>query len=224
MNKAEAGFIRSAGLALLVAFAIHIVANSVVKVVPPVDPTLSELQVYLEAERDSWALVHGMRFAAVAGLALFYSGLMARFRLRNRPNSGGWEYCGFTGGLLHISILFIANSIETFAFLGFHFLADNPELFWSVYYSTRVLFNAEILAWAIAILGFSLAGWFSGALPRWISILGFVASPLGLISGIFVAASMLGNSWISPVDAVAAPASLLWFLSTGFWLMWRGYK
>lgn len=56
MNGAEAGLIRSEGLALLVAFAIHFVANDVVKVVPPVDPTLSELRDYLEAERDSWAL------------------------------------------------------------------------------------------------------------------------------------------------------------------------
>lgn len=99
-----------------------------------------------------------MRYVAVAGLALFYCGLIVRFRLGNRSDSVGWEYFGFTGLLLHVCILFIANSIETFAFLDFDFLADNQELFWTVYYSTRVLFNAEIVAWAIAILGFSLAG------------------------------------------------------------------
>lgn len=224
MNVARAMLVRVSGMALIVAFTIHIAANGVVKVPPPIDPSLSEMQTYLAAERGSWALVHGMRYVAVVGLALFYSALVVRIQFVDRPGSGGWEILGLVGGMLHLFTLFIANSIETFLFLGFEFIAKSPELFWSFFYVARVLFNAEILAWAIAILGFSLAGWFSGGLPRWISIVGFVAAPLGLISGVLVATSMLGSSWLVPVDTLAAPFSLFWFLSSGAWLLWRGHK
>jgi hypothetical protein len=165
-----------------------------------------------------------MRYLAVVGLALFYAALVVRIHHVDRSSSGGWEIFGLIGGMLHLLILFIANSIETFAFLGFEFIAEDPALFWSFYYVTRVFFNAEILAWAIAILGFSLAGWFSGALPGWISVVGFVAALLGLVSGAHVATSELGSSWLVPVDTVAARFRLLWFLSSGVWLLRRGHK
>ena len=40
-------FVRIGGLAMLVGFAIHIVANRVLKKFPPEDPTLDELKTYL---------------------------------------------------------------------------------------------------------------------------------------------------------------------------------
>ena len=130
-QEKRSGLVRVGGAALLVAFAIHIFANSVLKEFPPTDPTLADLIAYFEAQAETWRIVHGMRYVAVACLALFFGGLVALVRSRDTP--GGWEYVGLVGGALHLTNLFITNGIETFAFLDFKNFSEQPPLFWSVF-------------------------------------------------------------------------------------------
>ena len=220
-NESKAGLVRTGGAALLVGFAIHIVANAVLKQFPPENPTLSELTAYLEAEASTWGIVHGMRYLAIGCLAVFLGGIMARIR-SSAVSSGGWEQVGFVGGLLLLSNLLITNGLETIAFLDFELLSENPELFWLVFNVTRVLFTAEIVTWAIMIFGFSIAGWNSQTFPKPIVVVGLAAACMAMVSGVFVSVLMTSGGWIGIVDGIAVVASLLWFLSTGIWMVWRG--
>ena len=59
-NSADhTGLIRLGGMAMLVGFSIHAVANWVLKVFPPENASLAELQTYLLDEAGNWAIVHG---------------------------------------------------------------------------------------------------------------------------------------------------------------------
>ena len=221
-NASQSTLIRIGGGALLVAFAIHITANFVLKEFPPIDSTLTELKTYLEAEAKTWRIVHGMRYMAVACLGLFLGGVFARIRSGNGKSSAGWEYVGLVGGVLQLGNLFITNGLETFAFLDFKLLSEQPALFWLVFHVTRVLFTAEITTWAILIFGFSMAGWLSETIPRLIGALGFAAAGLGLLSGVFVGTVMTTGGWPEAVFGIAALCSLLWFVCMGTWMLWRG--
>lgn len=55
--------IRIGGAALLIAFAIHIFANVILKQFPSSDPSPAELKAYLEAEATTWKIVHGIRYS-----------------------------------------------------------------------------------------------------------------------------------------------------------------
>lgn len=221
MKKNQEGLIRIGGAALIVAFAIHVLANAVLKQLPPKVPTLPELKVYLETEANTWSVVHGLRYMAIACLAVFLGGILARVRSAG-ASSGGWETVGLVGGLLLLANLLITNGIETFAFIDFELLSEEPDLFWLVFNLTRVLFTAEIVTWAILIFGFSMAGWLSGSLPKAISIIGFVATACGLISAALVVAVITSDGLIAAIDSIAVVASLMWFVSTGAWMLWRG--
>lgn len=214
--------IRIGGAALLIAFAIHIVANVFLKEFPPSDPTLAELEAYLAAEAGMWKTVHGLRYIAIASLSLFLGGIVARTRMNPARPPGGWEYVGLVGGCLHLANLFITNGIETFAFLDFSRLSGQPDLFWLVFHMTRVLFTAETAAWAILIFGFSVAGWKSGTIPMSLAVLGFVAAAFAVGSGAFVGAVMTSGGWPGIASEIAAIASLAWFVSVGVLMLWRG--
>lgn len=155
-------------------------------------------------------------------LTAFLAAMFLRIQSATGRSSGGWEYVGFAGGLLHVTNLFITNGIETFAFLDFGLLAERPDLFWLVFHSTRVLFNVEIVAWAILIFGFSIGGWNSKSIPRSISLLGYFASLFALPSGMFVGATMTIDGLSAVAVETAVLSSLAWFLCVGVFLVWRG--
>jgi hypothetical protein len=220
-TAAYGSLIRVGGVAMLAGFAIHIAANFVIKEFPPTDPTLEELRTYLGAQAATWKIVHAMRYAAIACLAVFYAGLFARTRCGG-ASTGGWEFVGLIGGALHLSNLLITNGLETFAFLDFNLLSGRPELFWLVFHATRVLFDAEIVAWAIVILGFSVAGWRSRALPRLIAALGFIAAPLGMASAFLVGSDATTGDWVAMTSDAATLTSLAWFVGAGATMVIRG--
>jgi hypothetical protein len=90
-----------------------------------------------------------------------------------------------------------------------------------LYRLTRILFTAEVVTWSVLILGFSVAGWRSATIPRWLSALGFLQVSAGMLSGVFITSALAGE-WASiPLD-VASLAGLLWFMSAGVYLLVRG--
>ena len=88
------GLIRLGGIAMLVGFTIHAVANWVLKVFPPENPSLAELQTYLLDEAGNWAIVHGIRYVAVVCIVLFAAGLFVRTCCIRSTASAGWGIVG----------------------------------------------------------------------------------------------------------------------------------
>jgi len=80
----------------------------------------------------------------------------------------------------------------------------------------------EIVAWAILIFGFSVAGWKSRTIPRALGVLGFFAAAFGLAAGSLAGAAMTTGGWPGIAFEVAALSSLAWFVSVGIWMLMRG--
>lgn len=213
--------IRIGGVSVLAALAIHIVLNGFLKEFPPADPTAAELREYLAREASTWAVVHGFRYLAFAGVVLFAAGLFSRVVLRNAAAAAGWGVVGLLGTAIWVTNGIVTNGIEIVAFLDHDVVGERQELFWLLFRLTRVLFTAEVAAWSITILGFCVAGWRSATLPRWLSVLGLFCAAAGLLGGVFIASILDEGRAIVLID-IAAPASLLWFLCTGVYMAVRG--
>jgi hypothetical protein len=220
-SRNHSRFIRLGGFAMLAGFFIHIIANVVLKKFPPEDPTLDQLQAYLSEEASTWAVVHGLRYVAFVSIALFAAALFIRTCRTWDLGPTGWGVVGLLGSALHVTTGMITNGIEILAFMDFGQLSEDPSLFWLVFYLTRILFTGEIVAWGLVIGGFSVAGWQSSTLPRWLSILGFLSAIASLASGVFIV-SVLRDGRAVPLIDIASLGCLAWFLITGMLMEFRG--
>ena len=146
-SKDHTGLIRLGGLAMLVGVAIHIVANMVLKVFPPENPSLAELKIYLSNEAATWAIVHGIRYVALVCIVLFAAGLFVRTCCTRSTPTTGWGIVGLIGAIMMMVNLLITNGIETLTFMDFDRLSQQEDVFWTLFYLTRLLFTAEIVTW-----------------------------------------------------------------------------
>lgn len=209
--------VRVGGALMLASMAIHIAANVFIKEMPAPDLTPSQVAAYLESQRGAWGVVHGMRYAAIVGMAAFYAGL---FVFAGRGGRG-WEVVGLVGGVLHIANLMIANGLEMLAMQDFSVLSGNAELFWLAYAASRRLFDAELVTWAIAMTGFGLAGWRAGVLPLWLAGVGWLSAMAALVSCLFIYV-MLDGGWAALAAEVASVVGLVWFLGVGVIMVVKG--
>lgn len=220
-NRSRSRFVRFGGFAILFAFLIHIVVNAVLKEFPPDDPTLDQLKAYLSEQASTWAVVHGLRYVAFVGIAFFAAALFMKTCRAGDPRSIGWGLVGLLGAALHIANGIITNGIEVLAFMDFRQLSEDPKLFRLLFQLTRILFTGEIVAWGLVIGGFSVAGWQSATLPRWLSILGFLGAIGSLACGIFIV-SIMSDGRATPLVQFVPLACLAWFLITGALLACKG--
>jgi hypothetical protein len=219
--QGRASFIRLGGVAIIVGLAIHVVLNSVLKEFPPDDPTVTELAAYLSREAGAWAVVHGFRYVAFTCIVLFAAGLFSRTSCTRANQTAGWGVVGLLGASIFVTNGIITNGIEILAFSNTPLVAQDQELFWLLFRLTRVLFTAEIVTWSILILGFSVAGWRSGTIPRWIAALGLLQVTAGMLSGVFIV-SVISEGWATIPVEVATITGLLWFSCVGIYMLIRG--
>lgn len=220
-DQGQVGLIRLGGLAIIVGLAIHIILNGVLKEFPPEDPTATELQAYLSNEANTWAIVHGFRYVAFACIVLFAAGLFSRTCCTRTAQTTGWGVVALLGTAIFVTNGVIANGIEMLAFLNIDLLSQQQDLFWLLFRLTRVLFTAEVVTWSILILGFSIAGWRSTTIPRWLAALGLLNVAAGMLTGGFIVSVVTGGWAIIFADA-AALTGLAWFACTGLYMLIRG--
>jgi hypothetical protein len=220
-GQGHAGLIRLGGLAIVLGLTIHIILNMVLKEFPPEDPTVAELKVYLSKEAATWAIVHGFRYVAFACILLFAAGLFARTCCTRAVQTSGWGVVGLLGTAVWVTTGMITNGIETLAFLNLDLISNQQALFWLLFRLTRMLFTGEVVAWSFVILGFSIAGWRSTTIPKWLAILGFLQVTAGMLSGVFIV-SVISEGWATPLVEVAAITGMAWFTCTGVYMLLRG--
>ena len=220
-SRDHTGLIRLGGIAMLAGMVIHIVANAVLKVFPPENPSLAELQTYLSDEAGNWAIVHGVRYVAMVCIVLFVSGLFVRTCCIRSNSTTGWGIVGLLGAGMMVGNLLITNGIETLIFMDFDRLSQQADTFFTLFYLTRTLFTAEIVAWAVLYLGFGVAGLLSATLPKWIVWLGFFAAVNGILTGVFIV-PIMNEEWPGIFAALAALPGLIWFVSVSVYMVWRG--
>jgi len=221
IGPGQGALIRFGGLAIVVGLAIHVILNMALKQFPPDDPTVAELQAYLARESGTWAIVHGFRYVAFTCIVLFAAALFVRTCGTRAAQTTGWGVVGLLGTAMFVTNGMITNGIEILAFINLDLISQQQELFWLLFELTRVLFTAELVTWSIVIFGFSMAGWRSATLPKWLVGLGMLNATAGMLSGVFVV-SILNEGWASPIIEVAALSGLAWFLCAGVYLLIRG--
>ena len=220
-GQGQAGLIRLGGLAIIVGLAIHIVLNSMLKEFPPQNPTVTELQAYLSDEAGTWAIVHGFRYVAFACIVLFAAGLFSRTCCTRTAQTTGWGVVGLLGTAIFVTNGVITNGIEILVFLNIDLLSKQQELFWLLFRLTRVLFTAEVVTWSFVILGFSIAGWRSSTIPKWLAALGLLNVAAGMLAGGFIVSVVTGG-WATIFMEVAALTGLVWFTCVGVYMLIRG--
>ncbi len=220
-TKDHVGLIRLGGIAMLVGFVIHVVANAVIKVFPPENPSLAELQTYLSNEAGSWAIVHGIRYVAMVCIVLFAAGLFVRTCCTRSTPTTGLGIVGLLGAGMMVVNLLITNGIETLTFMDFDRLSQQADTFWTLFYLTRTLFTAEIVAWSIIYLGFGVAVLLSATLPMWIAWLGFFSAANGLLTGVFIV-PIMNENWPSVFMMLASLTGIVWFVSVSVYMVRRG--
>ena len=220
-NMDHTGLIRLGGIAMLVGFTIHAAANWVLKVFPPENPSLAELQTYLLDEAGNWAIVHGIRYVAVICIVLFAAGLFVRTCCIRSSATTGWGIVGLLGAGMMVVNLLITNGIETLTFMDFDRLSQQADTFWMLFYMTRTLFTAEVVAWSVFYLGFGVAGLMSATLPKWIVWIGFFSAANGLLTGVFIV-PIMNDNWPGIFVALTVLPGTLWFISTSVFMIWRG--
>jgi hypothetical protein len=206
---------------MIVALALHIFLNAVLKEFPPEDPTAAELKEYLTREAGTWALVHGFRYIALVCIVLFAAGLFSRTCSSRTSGAVGWGIVGLLGAAIWVTNAVVTNGIETLAFLNTDLLSQQQDLFWLLFELTRVLFTAEVVTWSFVILGFGIAGWRSATIPKWITALGLANVVAGMLFGVFLV-SALTDGWATICLDVASITGLLWFLIVGAYMLVRG--
>ncbi len=131
--------------------------------------------------------------------------------------------CGIVGLLSTAALaaaLSIANGIETFTFVNTGNLSERPEIFLLLRSLSRVLFRAAEVFTPAMMAGFSLAGWRSGAMPRWLVALGLIGAAAWLLIGVGMASALSGG-WAAKLRLVAEPVVLVWSLCTGVLMVRR---
>jgi hypothetical protein len=81
---------------------------------------------------------------------------------------------------------FPANAAATIALWRLPVLGDQPELLMMLWSMSVVWFFGAVMLWGIGVGGFSVAGWRSGHMPRWLSVLGMLVGVVGVVGGIGV--------------------------------------
>lgn len=217
----ETGIIRLGGLAVLLTVIIHIVVNWVIKTMPPADLTAAELLSYFDEQVDNWAIVHGLRYVAFTCIALFSTGLFVKTCYHRESTSKAWGILGLLGTAIGVTNGIMTNGLETLSYLNIELLNKNQELFWLLRNITRTLFAAEFVPWAIVIFGFSMAGWRSSTIPKWLVFLGFLISTTGMLIGLFIV-NILINGWATIFFTVTSLGMMIWFTSVGILMLWKG--
>ena len=128
---------------------------------------------------------------------------------------------GLLGTAIFVANGVITNGIEMLAFLNTDLLFKQQELFWLLFRLTRVLFTAEVVTWSFVILGFSIAGWLSTTIPKWLSALGLLNVAAGMLTGGFIV-SVVNDGSATILADVAALTGLVWFACVGVYMLMRG--
>ena len=217
------GFIRLGGFLILFGLAVHIVANMALKTFPEEGFTLVELKRYFLDEKGAWTIIHGLRYVAIVCIIIFSAALFTTTRGTRSSSATGWGLVGLLGTGLMMANLMITNGIEILAFHGFEELSEKEEHFWLLFNLTRILFTSEIIAWSLLILGFTMAGKISAALPKWLVLMGLLSALLCFLSAVFVV-SVLANGWASILIEFASLTGLLWFICVGLYMLFRKTK
>jgi hypothetical protein len=214
-------FVRVGGLLGLLMVVLAFIVNFIF-IKPPVDGAvaLTELKSYISEQAGRMAVANGMR-NLIFFCVPFWAAALFTFTRRNEPlASNPWGMVGLLGAVAVMAMGTIANGIQTVIFLNYGGVSEQRDIFLALWAVTRVLFTVAPVASAAMVSGFSLAGWRSGALPKWLIALGLIFAAATIIACVGIVSAMTGG-WAAKVMSMFIPLSLVWMLSTSVMMVRR---
>jgi hypothetical protein len=219
------GFIRLGGIAGLLVTLIGAIVNLflVGADAPGFDAPLDEVASYVALEADRVAAGSALRYAAQFLLIFLAVGLYRLVRGSEDGPHRSWALVGLLGAVWIAATGSVANAMEVVAVWQADALADQTQLAAAVWGMNIAAFIALLVPWATFILGFSMAGRASGALPAWMFGLGLLITTTGLI-GATGSRSVMGGGFAEPVAITAFSLSGLWVLVSSILMLRRSWR
>lgn len=171
-----------AGVAGLTCAALGLVIGILEAGAPAFNAPLPEVLDFLR--NGSGVLYAGsvLRFLLLPLLPLIAVGIYAWLGAA----AGAWRLVGLLGLALVPAIGFPANSAAAIALWRLPVLEDQTQLLTMLWSMSAVWFFGAVMLWGIGVGSFSVAGWQSRRMPRWLSALGIVVGAVGVVSGVGV--------------------------------------
>lgn len=221
VEERETTIVRVGGLAGFLILGIVLVVTFVLFEPPPEGgAALADPKTYISEQAGRMAIVNGLRNLMFFSLLCWAAGLYTFTRRSATHVTNGWGVLGLLGAAAAAIVTTIANSVETAIFLNYGGVSEQRDMFVLLWGLTRALYVVPQVGTAAYAAGFSLAGWWSGALPRWLVALGLIVAAACLITCVGVVSAMTGG-WADKVQIVAVLLTLVWLLCTSVLMVRR---
>ena len=206
-------FIQLAGVSGLVVICIGILINFVFISSPPTfGAPLSEIWSFYEEQETIMRVGNSLRYLAQFIMILFAVGIYLWIKEYNDHTTNPWAMVGILGNVAVLPVGIVSNGIETITLWRIDTLLDNQEFFKMLWDFNSVVFSIGVLIpWGISIVGYSIGGRISGAIPMWLTIIGLIFGAAALISALLVF-KVLHYGWVMSLVYAAFMLLLFWQL------------
>jgi hypothetical protein len=219
----DAWVVRLGGLVNLLILALVVVVNFVLtpkRSLLPENARPEETTSFFSAHADQMALANGLRNLVLFLLPIFAVGLYTLIARTAETAAKAWATMALVASAAVMAVGTVNNGVETAAFVNMSVFAEHPELRKLLWSLSGVVFTAVRLVWAAMNTGFSVGGWLSGALPRWLCIVGLLSAVACLISAVGIA-PLLADGWPKYTEALVPPTILTFNIGVSIQMLRR---
>ncbi|MCI0330224.1 MAG: hypothetical protein L0196_04635 [candidate division Zixibacteria bacterium] len=217
----EATLVRLGGLAGLLMLGLYVAINFILTEGPPASGSPEEIKAYISNQAGAMAIANGLRYLALFCAAFIAVGLYT-LTGRGAPLTGnGWGIVGLLGAAALMATGVVSNTIRTMAFLNLSNLSEQPEHFMLQWNLSGVLFRVAQLFSGMMIAGFSIAGWQSATIPKWLTAAGLLFAASGLLTAVCIAWTMTDSRAWYLLMWTRDILGLVWFLGASIQMLRR---
>jgi hypothetical protein len=222
-RRASTDFVRIGAVAGILVFILGFGLNFFLEPPngPSYDATVADVEAVVAAYGGRLALGNSLRYVVYFLLLIFAVGLYDWVARRHGAVATGWGMVGVLAAAATGAIGTVANGALTIGLWRMPSLADEPQAFTVIWGLSSVLFNTVMWAWALMLIGFSLAGWYSEVMGRWLSVLGVFGGIAALLTAAGVG-SVLNGGWMTGPWSVSLAVFPVWVLATSVRMLRRG--
>ena len=211
ISSRYAWVVRLGGLAGLFIIALTLVVNFALTPPSPAgDADPEEVAVFFSDHSRSMALANGLRNLGLFLIPVWVVGLYSLSARTEDAAAKAWAMMGVVASGALMALGTVNNFIQTAAFVELPVFAEHPELRGLLLSLSYVGFGgASRLVLGAFCAGFSIAGWQSKTLPRWLCIVGLLSAAASVVTAVAIA-DLLAGGWSGYIDlAVMIPAILI---------------
>jgi hypothetical protein len=213
-----AHFLPVAGVAGLACAAVGLVIGFLEAGAPPFNAPLPEVLTFLRDASGMLSASSILRFALLPLLPFIAVGIYVWLG----PKADAWRLVGLFGLALVLAVGFPANSAATIALWRLPVLEEQPQSLTMLWSMNVVWFFGAVMSWGIGVGSFSVAGWRSGRMPRWLSALGLLIGAVGVFCGIGVNALVSRELLAGAVLSMFGLLLPVWLVATSIMLIRDG--